>query len=166
LVNRSFSGANRFTDQDLYTGHSLLVLSFDPDSPEALAKQDASGIYHLAPNEEYAFHHKYAYGSLTSADHLWIRVSLNIRYPSGYRGAGPHLVAAVERPEGSYGYYAPEIPVDTTGAWTTYSMDYLTPEIRNPADEVSIFFWNRGKQPLDIDNFKIEVFQRKPTNLD
>lgn len=152
LVNRDFSGHTRFGDEEYYTAHTLVELDF---------AQTPGGVHHLAAGEEYTLQYKYPFESLSVRDHVWVRVSLDIRVHPGYTAPAPHVVATVERPEGSYGYYAPEIPLDTTGGWSSYRMDYLTPEMRQRSDHVMIYFWNRGKETLDIDNFRIEVFERK-----
>jgi hypothetical protein len=98
---------------------------------------------------------------LTKKDHLWVVVSFNVRFPDKLTGAWPYLVTSMEHKGKSYNYYAGEIKSDTTSQkWKECRFEYLTPEIRNVNDYLKIYIWNRDKEIIDVDHFKVEIFEK------
>lgn len=67
----------------------------------------------------------------------------------------------MERKEGSYRYFAPEIKVDSNKSqWNRIELDYLSPEIRSSKDRLKCYFWKRGKSGFEIDNVRIELYKK------
>jgi len=44
--------------------------------------------------------------------------------------------------------------------WNNIEFDYLTPEVRTRQDSLKVYFWNRGKSTIFIDDFQV-VFEKK-----
>jgi hypothetical protein len=53
------------------------------------------------------------------------------------------------------------IPAGTRNAWVPLSMDYLTPEVRSPQDNLKAYIWNDDGGPWRVDDLRVEVFERK-----
>ncbi len=101
------------------------------------------------------------YNSLTTKDHLWVKVSFNLKSDHKFKTEEiPLLVNTMEREEGNYGYSAVEIKSDSSNNefFETY---YLTPDIRDFEDKLKCYIWNRGKSIFEINNMKVEVFETK-----
>ena len=49
-----------------------------------------------------------------------------------------------------------------TGEWNTISVDYLTPYPLSMTNDVfKIYVYIDGNKPINIDNFKVDVYERK-----
>ena len=46
-------------------------------------------------------------------------------------------------------------------SWVLMSMDYLTPEVRSPKDNLKVYVWNEHGGPWRVDDLKVEVWERK-----
>jgi hypothetical protein len=162
LVERSFTGENKFNDEADYKSHLFLNDSFDNSAISSVMTDSAGNSFYRAnQDQEYVLTRQFRYKDLTKKDHLWIKASADIRLPEGYNGKLPCFVLTMEHWFGSYGYFAPEISADSAGYWKHISFEYLTPEIRSTRDKFKCYFWNRGRSNFDIDNYRVEVFERK-----
>ncbi|MCX6244912.1 MAG: glycosyltransferase family 39 protein [Bacteroidetes bacterium] len=162
LIGHDFTGKMSFDNRTDY--HSVLAqeLAFDePGNPEGVV-QDGEGnkYYSVGKDQEYVLTRQFKYSELTVKDHIWVVVSLDVFFPTT-SGNGPCLVTTMEHNGKSYAYSAPEIKPDTARMqWKKYSFEYLTPEIRKSSDILKIYIWNRNKESFDVDNFKLEVFEK------
>jgi hypothetical protein len=50
------------------------------------------------------------------------------------------------------------------GKWNKISAVYLTPEVRNPSDKLSVYFWLLGNKPFYVDDLSIDLFEPKESN--
>jgi hypothetical protein len=105
LVNRDFKGENHFDDPDRYEPHELPQLLSQWSSNE---QKDSTGnsFYHVNEGQEYGLTNKYIYGSITLKDHAWIKLSMDLRYPEGYKCEQAMFAFSAENALGSYAYYA------------------------------------------------------------
>ncbi|MCX6258688.1 MAG: glycosyltransferase family 39 protein [Bacteroidia bacterium] len=163
LVYRDFSGDQKFKDKDSYRISLTKQYSFD-DLADKHVLSDSNGnkYYKLFTDDEYSYTFTSRYKDMTNKDHMWIRASADIRTHGSFHRPYPCFVLTMERKWGSYGYYAPDILIsDTCNNWITYQTEYLTPEIRSPEDILKCYIWKRGRDEFDIDNLKLEFFERK-----
>ena len=163
MVERDSRGIYNFTDLENYNQKLLYLESFDGKLNEN-SRTDADGnqIYHLLPGQEYSVSISYKFKELTGKDHVWLRASIDLRYPNDFVEPFPCLVMTMEYKGRSYGYYAPELKADSlNNNWQRFVFDYMSPEIRTKNDRFKCYIWKRGSNGFDIDNFKIEVFEPK-----
>ncbi len=163
LVNRDFTGEQKFEHREKYTSSVLKFETFDNPKDQNIQTDSLhNSFYRTLPEQEFGITNQYMYKELTRKNHAWIKISMDIRFPNDFEGQLPCLVMTMEHKGGIYGYLAPEIKIDSTkNQWHKYELDYLTPEIRNTKDIWKSYIWKRSKSTFDIDNFKIEVFEPK-----
>jgi hypothetical protein len=164
LVNRDFSGKMSFDNRSEYHPVFNQEVNFKEDAyKDGLMKDTINNsiYYHVPKSQEFALTKQFIYKELTSKDHLWTVISLNIKYPEKVKGAWPCLVTSMEHNGKSYGYYACAIKTDTTNKqWKEFKVEYLTPEIRNVKDCLKVYLWNRDGDIFDIGQYKIEIFEK------
>jgi hypothetical protein len=107
----------------------------------------------LKEGEEFGDVFTLPYELVTSKDHVWVETSFILENNLSADQA-PCFVMLMNRKEGAYGYFAPEIK-DSIKNQYTYT--YLTPEIRSMKDELKCYIWNRAKKPLKIKHLKAYV---------
>jgi hypothetical protein len=163
LVNRSFSGNNAFTDEFHYHKRDLEILTFEKfhykDTTIAFEgrasfKMDSALLYSPEINAKYI--------QITDQDHAWIRASAMVFIPKDVSNPKFSIIFKFEnknRPYGSIGFDAENMQLKP-GEWNLIKADYLTPEVRTKDDVMKVFFFQRGKAQINIDNFKVEVFER------
>jgi hypothetical protein len=162
MVYRDFTGKMEFTDPENYQESILVNNNFEAKSEKNIRTEKNNSFYTFSQDQEYFPIFESPYRNLTLKDHVWIKASFNIRFQKEFSDPLPCLVLTMERKEGSYGYYAPEIKTDSISRdWKKFEVSYLTPEIRNTEDHIKCYIWKRGKCIFDIDNLKIEVYQVK-----
>jgi hypothetical protein len=161
LINRDFSGRDQFQNPGDYTPFEWVSLNFEKDTSDNIVKDhDGSVFYRIGAEQEFALSWSSQFRDISSKDHVWFRIEFDARFPDKQGSPPPCLITTMERKEGAYGYRALEVIPDSAGsAWKRYRVDYLSPEIRNSRDEFKCYFWNRSKVLLDVDNFRITVFE-------
>jgi hypothetical protein len=162
-VNRDFTGHQKFEHKEKYTSSVLKLETFDKGKFQNIQVDSTNNSFYKAlPDEEFCFTNQYMFKELTRKDHVWIKISMDIRFPNNFEGQLPCLVMTMEHKGGVYGYLAPEIKIDSAkNQWHKFELEYLTPEIRNTKNVWKSYIWKRGKSSFDIDNFKIEIFEPK-----
>lgn len=160
MVYRDFSGDQKFTNHDKYSHKVLNMWTFDElEGDNILRDSTGNPYYRMKDDQEFSITFDYKYNQLSNRDHVWLKASLDVRYPEGFEGPMPCLVMTMDYKGGCYGYLAPEIKSDIRGTWIHYELEYLTPEIRDVNNSFKCYVWKRGGQGFDIDNFKMELFQ-------
>jgi len=161
-VYRDFSGKMEFTEKEKYQGKRLFSENFDGIKKGECMKEGTNCFYRLKEGQEYFPIFESRYEDLTQKDHLWIKASLDIRFPEDFEGTLPCLVMSVDRAPGPYGYSAMEIKPDSiVNQWKHVEIMYLTPEIRDGEDKFKCYVWKRGQSFFDIDNLKLDIYERK-----
>lgn len=162
LVYRDFSGKMGFTENEKYQKSLLLTESFDETDNKGNLTEKDNCFYRLNESQEFFPIFESSYNELTQKDHVWIKVSMDIRFPKEFEGPLPCLINTMERKIWSYGYYSTEIKIDSLpNQWKRVEVMYLTPEIRSAKDRFKCYIWKQGKSIFDIDNLKIEIYKRK-----
>lgn len=157
---RDFDGHQTFDDEEQYFLKETVIFDFQQDEGKEIVVDSAGNkFFRFTPQIEYSKNIEIPYRELSVKDHLWIRVSVESRLQIKTEKK-PVVVISIERKNGAYGYTGKEIESATTD-WTNFQFDYLTPPIRNRNDRLKVFVWNMEKSNFDIDNLKIEIFERK-----
>lgn len=159
-IYRDFSGLMTFNQKESY--HSVFVKEENFEENNTAINSSGENSFKITDETTYALSNKFSYKELTKKDHLWVVISFKVRYPEGFNDTWPCLVVAMDRKGDNYGYFAPEIKPDSLNSnWASFKFEYLTPEIRNTNDLLKCYIWKRGQKGFDVDNFRIEVFERK-----
>jgi hypothetical protein len=162
MIYRDFTGKMELNNPQDYQKSILIDDKFDEPGKGEIRSEDGNSYYHFTEDQEFYLIFETPYRELTHQDHAWLRASLEIRFPENFQGNLPCFVMTMERKEGSYRYFAPEIKIDSVfNTWKKVELEYLTPEIRNTRDRFKCYIWKRGKSTFDIDNVKLELFKKK-----
>jgi hypothetical protein len=160
-VYRDFYGKMQLTNPGDYQKIILIDESFDNPGKENVFEEADNAFYRFKEDQEFYLFFESPYEELTQKDHIWVRASFDVRYPDNFEGPLPCFVMTMERKEGSYRYFAPEIKVDSNmGQWNRIELDYQSPEIRSSKDRLKCYFWKRGKSVFEIDNVRIELYKK------
>jgi hypothetical protein len=162
-VEPDFSGALKLTDATGYRQRNIGHYDFESPLAGHFGAFLRDSLHHggayamdstnlFSPNVETTFE------GITTEDHAWIRASVDVKLPAGYAEETPCLVVTMTRKEGSYGYRTACADTASAGQWVTLSMDYLTPNVRDPRDRVQVYVWHRGKTQVLIDDLNVDVF--------
>lgn len=161
LIDRSFTGADAFMNEEAYNGKLLKFLEFENGESEIAYSGccaivlDSTHIYSPVIESEYQ--------KVTNKNHAWIKVSAYV-YPSEDDIENAFSLTVNFNHNGySYGYRGLESKdVDLIpNQWNRLEMDYLTPEVRNKSDLLQVKLWYRGNKSLLVDDLKVEVFEKK-----
>lgn len=164
LINRSFNGNEKFKNENEYSLRVLQVKNFEnsdnADSSIAFAgkfslRLDSMNFY--SPSIEAKYH------EITHKDHAWIRVSAYIYSNSDFQSNPFSFIVQFNHNEFAYKYKAFGYSNSNLikNKWNKISYDYLTPEVRNKSDYLKTYIWLRGKNTIFVDDFKVEVFEKK-----
>jgi hypothetical protein len=151
-IYRDFTGQQKFENKTKYHSSLLKQDTFDNIQNQNIQRDStANSFYTPLPDEEFCFTNQYKFRELTSKDHVWIKMSMDIRFPKNFQGALPCMVMTMDHKGGAYGYLAPEIKIDSTKqGWQKYELEYLSPEIRSTKDLWKCYIWKRGKSGLQL----------------
>jgi len=161
MIYRDFRGKMELTNTEDYQKSVLTDDDFEEPGKNQIRTENSNSFYSFAEGQEFYEIFVSPYRELTQKDHVWVRAIIDIRFPENFEGPLPCFVMTMERKEGSYRYFAPEIKTDSINQWQKIEFEYLTPEIRNTRDRFKCYIWNRGKAVFDMDNVKIELYKKK-----
>ena len=169
LVDR---GDPVFSNENEYTSRTLFSEDFNSPSEEqktqysdSLAKE---GKYCLRLNSGFVFtpKHEMSFAEITKKDHAWIRCT-GWFYPNKEMEGNPlSLVITFVNFEGKlYDYYAVDISKQLKepfklNSWNKFTIDHITPEVRNIHDKINIYFWYKEKAPVYVDDLQIQAFEK------
>lgn len=170
LVSRSYSSIEIFSDSADYKRISKDVMDFEEAQNEPwISHLDTtfshSGRYSFKLDSTVIFSPNFIrkYSTLTDKDHVWIRFSAWV-YPIKQVNENVFTIIASMRHKGwDYKYNGAEFRTQNIlpNQWNKIHFDYLTPEIRNVNDSLVSYFWLQGKYPVYLDDYKMEVFEKK-----
>jgi hypothetical protein len=161
-IYRDFTGKMELTNPQDYQKSIIVDDNFNDTGKSGVMTEEGNSFCRLAENQEFYLIFETPYRELTYQDHIWVKATMDVRFPEGFEGKLPCFVMTMERREGSYRYFAPEIKIDGLfGQWKRIELDYLTPEIRNTRDRFKCYIWKRDKASFDVDNIKLELYKKK-----
>lgn len=162
LVYRDFTGKMELVEEYKYQKTFLILEDFEESSSRGNEEEEGNSFHHMTEDQEFLPILETSYNELTRKDHVWLRVSMDIRFPPGFEGSLPCIVNTMERENGSYGYTSQEIGGDSLSTeWRRVEVMYITPEIRDVKDRLKCYIWKKDKSTVDVDNIKVELFKRK-----
>ena len=167
MIDRHTMITEGFKNTDEYESRNIGIYTFsDPgiDHNEQLIRDTTGNTYFkLDSLVSFSPDFSYSYKDLTDNYYAWIKGQADIFIPEGYKGELPCLVITMDRKGKSYGYQTSCVSEDDIkyNQWFTIYLDYLTPPVRNRNDRIKTYIWHRGKMPVYIDNFKIDLFVPK-----
>lgn len=161
LVVRSADGINTIKNLNKY--QKTLLLFEDFSSPDLKSNiTEGTNSFNRITDQEFFPILELPYNEITSKDHFWVNVSVDVRFPDSVITALPCVVTTMERKIWPYNYWATDIKPDSiSNQWHTINSWYLAADIRDKRDIFKCYLWKRCKEPLDIDNIKIELFRTK-----
>lgn len=116
----------------------------------------------LGPDREYGAEVKMPYHRLTTKDHAWLKISAYVYATVDPKEAPFSLVVHFMHDNQPYKYvtfYSSDAPV-VAGQWSRMEFYYLTPEVRDPKDELKIYVWNMNKQLMFVDDLKVDIYEK------
>lgn len=169
-VFRGHSGNDVFNDSYDYNLISKDVWDFEESQHEPWASHLDSAFKHsglfsfkLDSTTNYSPNFYKRYSTITDKDHAWVRLSAWI-YPVKPANENTFTIIVTMRHKGrDYKYNGADFRTANIipNQWNKVQFDYLTPEIRNVNDSLVSFFWLQGKYPVYLDDFKMEIFEKK-----
>ena len=153
LVDRSASEEAHFTGEDRYTVRELCHFTF-------LDQPDSS--FHLSAEVPWSPGPDVPFARLTAKDHAWLRASALLWVGDSLpKEPPPVLVATFHHHGQTYQYRTRQwtIPPGTRNAWVPLTMDYLTPEVRAPEDNLKVYLWNEHGGPWRVKDLRVEVWE-------
>jgi len=164
LVNRSFNGNQKFVNQSEYKSKVLDFLDFENCTlSDSTPSFSGNCSFMLDSLINYSDGVEAPFFKLTAKDHAWIKITAYV-FPTQTVVIEPFsLVVHFNHNEYPYEYktYDSEKMIIKFNQWNKIEFLYLTPEVRSKNDKIKIYFWNRGKSKVYIDNLKVEVFEKK-----
>jgi hypothetical protein len=162
LVDRSADVSEPFNNEQDYTEKILYENHFE-DEPGNELTRDTNGVCILDGQHPFSSGPDVKYKVLTRYDHAWIRVTVKLFIPAGYRDEWPLLVISFHHRNKTYKYRTLGLDDHTVkyDAWNTLKMDYLTPEVFSKEDNLKVYVWQRGKGKIALDDMVVRVFEPK-----
>jgi hypothetical protein len=162
MVYRDFTGSMKFKNQENYHVTQVIKNDFEGQNVNGNQTEGSNHFYRFDGSNDFCVIVDTPFDQITQKDHVWVKFSIDVRFPESFSGDIPYTVCSMDRKQGSYGYYAPAIQRDSlSNQWRTIEITYMTPEIRNVRDKLKCYIWKNGAGDFDIDNAKVEIFEKK-----
>ena len=168
LIDRPSDAVEILKNESDYTRRIAKVFDFEKmQNQEVALSPDTvfAGKFSLRMDEKHPFSPAFdmAFRDITTKDHAWIRAEVKVFPVNEIEQDKAWLVITFQHKGENYHYQATSIG-DTKfnmkpNQWNSMSVDYLTPEVRSKDDVNKIYFWLQGKNPVLIDNLKIDIFE-------
>lgn len=102
---------------------------------------------------------KFPFDSLTSKDHLRIKMELDVFIPDSSSYAPEFTFSMTGHRGQSYGYASSGAATPEKEKWIHLSQWFVTPEILHGTDIVSFGIWNSHGEKVFVDNYKVTVYE-------
>ena len=171
LVNRWLEGDERLKDESAYKSRLLAAYDFE-EVPKKYQKylqdgfsQNGKNAFQFDSSLLYFNLYEKDFKSLTPYDHAWLRLTFYVFPQNGVEMKDFSLVMQFAHKGKAYKYKTENIRKQLEGKtiqadkWIRLSFDYLTPEVRSEKDVLKIYFWNKGKGKVLIDDVSLKIFE-------
>jgi hypothetical protein len=167
LIERPTDANEVLNNESEYSRRTAAIIDFEKGETKGLSMNSDTvfaGKYSLKLDENHPFSPAFEmpFRQITNKDHAWIRAEVMVFPVAVVDENSASLVVTFQHKGENYNYRAKSISLKEfdmkPGKWNTMRMDYLTPEVRSEDDSVKVYFWLQGKNPVMIDNLKIEIF--------
>jgi hypothetical protein len=98
---------------------------------------------------------------LTNNYYNWIKVSADIYFPEKENDCQPKFVCHFQHKGSVYDYQATDLQSEEICSWKRYSAYFLTPEVRNYSDSLTVYVWHRCAKPVYLKNLLIQALEPK-----
>jgi hypothetical protein len=173
-VTRSVEATEFFTNIDEYEKREVLYLNFSSKKSTIYKYKNVDlkkyhsfpNSYLLKPKDEFGLKYllPYKLAVPNEKDHAWIRVSLNYYSEEDPKNFESNVV--ISMPHNNYNLKYRAFNFSTfewkKGDWNHIEFDYMTPFPYDEDDYFDIYIWHRGANNLWIDDYKVELFNKKP----
>jgi len=167
LLERSIIAEDFAFDKSNYFIRKSITVDFSkiPDIPSERIIVDSAGSSYLVLDSNYIFTPAFQipYHHLSEAEHLYFVIRSQVYYLTDPIANPVSLVVHFAHKGGAYKYRAVDSHKGQSelllNNWYNLEYTYLSPDIRNSADEFTTYFWHRGKQPVYVRNIEIEVWE-------
>lgn len=173
-IIRNFKSTESFTNPQDYTKRTIGYLDFEKINTIDVNLGYIDTTNFVSPPSSCKIPVDYVYGptfripwyKLTDREHAWVRVTFEYLPIHDLKEAPASLVIELNHNSGQYiekyRNWNLEQYSYTVGEWNTFSVDYLTPyPLSAKKDVLNIYVYLRGDKPIYLDNFHVEVFERK-----
>lgn len=164
LVNRSFAGPTKFTNEANYQKRDLEIINFEQQyGTDTGFAFEGKCSFKLDSNHIYTPVIETKFKQLTLKDHAWLRAKVMVYLPATIKQAKFSVVFHFENRGNAYGFagFDSEYMTLKAGQWNAIEADYLTPEVRSVNDKLKVYLYQRGKEEVYVDNFMVEVMEQK-----
>jgi hypothetical protein len=161
LVKRSDTGHD---EPPSFEGYKNRVIAYqDYERGKGTDKYAFEGNYSyvLSKDQEYSPSTSIPFEYITNKDHAWIEIEAQIYLADTTQECNVMLTAAMTHKQKSYFWKGHEMKNEVDlkpHQWTPVKIYYLTPEIRNTRDKLSIYFWYRPGAELYVDKLIVRAY--------
>jgi hypothetical protein len=170
LVSRSYDGIETLPDVSQFNHTNIAKFNYDdPSDSDYKDFMDStvhySGKYSIKLDSSKSFSpaFKKSYSALTNQDYAWIKVTAWVYPTLDFKQNPASLVITFLHKDWNYKYYTVDLEKQNlkVNEWNKVSGVYLTPEVRNPNDKLSVYFWLRGSKVFYMDDLSIDLYEPK-----
>lgn len=145
LIHRDASGIEVMDSTRNYTEHWVKTQLYDGEG------------FMIAPTIEFSPAVQIPYHQITTNDHAWMRIVFWVKPLEEITENAGYFTVTFQHKGGNYKYRS--MPLSSQlkiGEWNKVEINYLTPEVRDDNDVLSIYYWNTGNSHLLIK--KIDIY--------
>ncbi len=152
-------------DESLFKKRNIGYYDFEEDNIQSnnhfLFDSTHGNVLKMDGDIEFSPEIRTTFRGLTACDYAWVKASVDVFIPKGFKDNLPMLVLTFQRKEGAYHYrsYSIDTNMYKPGSWGKIEVARMTPLVRNENDFFKVYVWNRSKTPLLIDNLKADTFE-------
>ena len=167
-VERSYSDDQGMPELGRYRSRPLRALTFEApligvsDTGRVPVDGGRAGhAWELGHGREFSPTITIPWHSLTSADHVWFKVSCEVLSKPSEPLPRVALCAKFEHNGHAYGYRAKEFDAamrDSSGR-SEISFWYMSPEVRRPTDPLVVYVWLMDSIPAVVDNIQVTLLE-------
>ncbi len=172
MVYRPYDGIEKMPDVSEFDSINLIRLSFDKPHLQDF-KYGIDSTIHRSGNFSLRLDsgkaslpaYKKSFRYLTDKDYAWIKLTAYIYPTVGFTNNTVYLVITFLHQEWDYKNLSIDLEKQNfkVGEWNKITIEYLTPEVRNLSDRLSIYFCLHGNKTFYIDDLSIDLFEPKET---
>jgi hypothetical protein len=172
-VYRDKSYHETFNNESEYIHYTIAYYDFENINSTAIDSHIVSKKYSLSPPNSYRLSPDYIYNPTyrirydhlvkEKLDHVWLRLTVSYFSETDIRDNQTFIVMNFMHKNFYHKYSATDLrnfPFEK-GKWNTASVEYMTPYPYSKKDKFEFYMWYRGNSEIFIDNFKLEVFEKK-----
>jgi hypothetical protein len=173
-IVRKFEATDSLSNPEDYNHRTAGFLNFEEVNTIQVPDFMITDKHAKSPPHACIIHPDWVYGptfrfpfyKLTDKEHAWLHVTFDYLSEFTLNESPAQLVIELDHNEGQYiekrrDYY---IKSDTfnIGEWNHFEVKYLTPyplSVKN--DVIKVYIYVTGANPIYIDNFQVEIYERK-----